>query len=156
MTNGNLGASENIQESKKKGVFICEYVPLKNPYKINDSISINVKSAWLEHHWLYSGLFSQNAKIEKKGLQLIIITDEKSLHGYLKSWLIGVDFEKNIRSASKNALITDFSYLPPDTIEWKVQNGQELSDSFPKTIIGKFALKKIPYSSGRNWQLHQK
>ncbi len=142
VTNGHLGASDNIQESKKRGVFICEYAPQKNPYKINDSLSIHVKSAWLECHWIYSGFFSEKAKIENTGLQLIIITDTSSLKGYLKTWLIGVDFEKNIRSALKNGLITDFDSMPQDTIEWKVQSGIELADSFHKTIIGKFILKR--------------
>jgi hypothetical protein len=145
ITNGNLGASEDIEDSKKREVFVCEYKTAQNPYKINDTLSIVVKSAWLEHQWRYKGLFSQNAEIEKDGYQLIVITSEGSLKGYGKNWLIGISGDRSFRYASYDALITDFKAFPKgNIIEWKVQDGAQLSGSIPKNVIGAFVLKKMP------------
>ena len=40
---GLRGASSNIEESKKNGIFIHEYFVLENPYKINDTLNITIK-----------------------------------------------------------------------------------------------------------------
>lgn len=88
--NGGLGVSLDILESQKKGVFIQEYKPVSNPLKINDSLILNIKSAWLEYTWRYEGSENEKARIvNKNDCQIIIVTDDKSLKGYNNNWLIG-------------------------------------------------------------------
>ena len=143
-SNGNLGASNDIEDSKKRGVFVCEYVTPQNPYQINDTLSIIVNSVWLEHQWRYKGLFNQKAKAEKDGYQLIVITDKKSSKGYGDNWLIGLTPDSTFRNASYDALIADFKGLPTENVmQWKVQKSHVLSNSFHKIIIGKFELRKV-------------
>jgi hypothetical protein len=142
--NGGLGASLNIKEAKKRGVFVRQYLPIENPYKINDSLTINVKSAWLEHLWRYAGSNSESADIEKDGYQLIIVADEHSLNGFNNKWLIGVTSDSTFYGGFQNAIITSFKELPKaDTLRWQVESGNQLAKSIPKTIIGKFSLVAV-------------
>jgi len=135
-----VGMSENIEESLRRNVFICEYIPLKNPVIINDSIKIAVKSAWLEKQWMHIKDYNSTKTID--GYQLIIMTEEKIKEGYDKIWTIGVDFEKNIRTCGLDCLITDFDSIPTSEVEeWDVQQGWKLNKG-KKKIIGKFSLKK--------------
>jgi len=139
--NGGLGASLNINDSKKRGVFVYQYLPVKNPYKLNDSLLINVKSAWLEHLWRYAGSNSKKADIEKDGYQLIVIADEQSLKGFNDKWLIGITSDSTFYGGFRNAIITSLKELPKsDTLKWKVQNGNQLAKSVHKDIIGSFSL----------------
>ena len=46
---GHLGASENIIDSKKNGVFICELSTDLNPYKVNDTLSLSFNDMWIEY-----------------------------------------------------------------------------------------------------------
>lgn len=139
--NGGLGVSLNIKDAKTRGVFIGQYLPPQNPYKINDSLIINVKSAWLEHMWRYTGSNSEKADIEKTGYQLIVITDAKSLKDHNDKWLIGATEDSTFVGSFKDAITTRFEELPKtDTLEWKVEKGNQLAKSIPKTIIGKFVL----------------
>jgi hypothetical protein len=143
--NGNQGSSDNIADSKKRGVFICQYIPPRNPYKVNDSITINVKEAWLEHDFIYDGFFSEKAIKLNEGYRLVINTDEKSIKGFENSnWSIGNSYTKvftSISNSETSGLHTDFNEpLDKDTITWEVQQGSELHEERPKKIIGKFEL----------------
>ncbi|MDP3146049.1 MAG: hypothetical protein Q8T03_13285 [Bacteroidota bacterium] len=135
---GHNGVSENISDSKDRGVFICEYMAPENPYHINDSIILTIKEAWIEKRWKYS---KNNSSVIWEGYQLCINTEpEKHLEDLGFGWSIGVDYERNMRTSSATSLISDFKMLPPDTIEYKVQKGDELSNNYEKVIIGKFVL----------------
>lgn len=138
---GMTGVSLNVKESKNRGVFIHSYVPPQNPYVINDSLSLNIRSAWLEHMWRYTGSNTNETDVAKEGYQLIIIADKKSLKGFNDKWLIGTSEDSTFYGTYKDAIITEFKELPAtDTIKWKVQSGNQLAKSVPKTIIGKFVL----------------
>ena len=56
---GHRGASECIDESLKRKVFIAEYTTLPNPYIINDSLNITVREAWLEKRWAYTNILEK-------------------------------------------------------------------------------------------------
>ncbi|MXV13911.1 hypothetical protein [Hufsiella ginkgonis] len=144
LTNGHLGASKDINDAKKREVFVCEYTSPTNPYRINDTLSIPVRSAWLEHQWRYKGLFSEKSQIEDNGYQLIVISDNKNLKGLYETWTIGLTSESYFRPAANDAMITDFETLPSDSVlTWKVQQGRYLSKSYSKNVIGKFELRKV-------------
>lgn len=137
---GHNGVCENIKESKNRGVFICEYMPLNNPYRINDSISLTIEEAWVERNWKYSE--NNNETVVMEEFQVCVNTYEKDIAGICFDWSIGINGDLYLRSSSKNSLIGDFKTLPPDTIEYKVQKGSEFSDNYEKIIIGKFGLVK--------------
>ena len=138
---GHRGLSENISESKERGVFVAEYKPPSNPVIINDTTKITITDAWLERQWAY----------DKKGkaiifndelFQLCVNTREADIQYLGETWSIGVDFNQSIRKSGEASLIGDFSKLPLDTIIYKVQDGTELSKNYKKVIIGNFVLIK--------------
>lgn len=138
------GISEDIEDSKKRGVYICEYIVKPNPYYINDSLHITVKEAWLERHWAHGKTKDITLLYPEPSYQLCINMEEseKDLKGIGFDWYIGIDFEKNMRTCGDNSLVSDFKTVPGDTIEYKVQKGEELSDNYEKIIIGEFVLFK--------------
>jgi len=141
MRKGMEGISADIGESKKRGVFVHKYLPPQNPYKINDSLSVYVKSAWLEHKWTYTGSFNtQETSIDSEGFTLIVISDGKSLKGFDNNWLIGAKEDSTFYGGYGSSMTTNFDKLPTtDTIVWNVQSGDH-DQSIPKIVIGKFSL----------------
>jgi hypothetical protein len=139
---GHRGASANISESKKRGVFIKEYTTYPNPYKINDTLKLNVKEAWLEKKWASGRTYDKTKLYGIESYQLSINTTEEEIKGCAITWTIGIDFDKNLRPSSTNSLIGDFKTITPDTINFKVQKGDNLSDSEQKVILGDFVLIK--------------
>ncbi|MBV6485063.1 MAG: hypothetical protein KFKLKKLM_01611 [Flavobacteriales bacterium] len=138
---GHNGTSENIEESKKRKVFICEYTVSENPFRINDTLQITVVEAWLEKQWKYPK--DPNETVIYDEFQLIINSKEEDIEGLDVKWSIGVDANKYIRTCSKSDLISDFNYLPTDTIEYLVQKGNQFKGEVPKeNIIGRFVLIK--------------
>jgi hypothetical protein len=132
--------SDTIADSKERGIFICEYKPLTNPLVVNDTIKIDIEEAWLESQWMYS---SKNGMYISAHDQLCInVKPEKHLEDLDLGWCIGIDGSLYMRKSSKTSLISDFKTLPPDTINYKVQKGSELSDNYKKTIIGQFIVIK--------------
>lgn len=140
--NGYLGASNTIDESKERNVFVQEYTVTENPYIVNDSVHIRVKSAWLEHQWRYTGNSGDKAKKEEEGYQLLLLTDTSSLKNFGKRWLIGITARGSFRIAGKNAIICDFEGFPvkKDTLKWEVQEGDDVFSVNEKKIIGTFLL----------------
>ncbi len=140
--NGGLGISLNIKDSKNRKVFIQEYKSVKNPLKINDTLIVNIKSAWLEHSWRYSGYESKEAEIENDdSYQLIVIADNHSLKGYSEDWLISSTPDSTFYKGYKGSIHTRLDNRPSsDTVAWKVQSGNVLGKANPKTIIGKLLL----------------
>jgi hypothetical protein len=131
--------SINIAESKKRGVFISEYVANPNPYKINDTLQITVKEAWLEKRWKRSKS-GETLLFPPEDYQLCIHSVEKDMKNICSKWTIGLYGDKYIRTSSRSSLIGDFKKIPGDTIEYAVQKGRSLSDIDEKIIIGKFVL----------------
>jgi len=138
---GHVGVSNGIRESKKRNIFISEYEAKPNPIKINDTLSIKVSRAWVENQWAY-GKFRNETIINNNEYQLIIEVDSNILENYGSTWTIGIDGSRYIRSCGSNCLMTDFDTLPKDIEEWKVQDGSQLDSLSTKTIIGTFKIYK--------------
>ena len=135
------GVSDNIENSKKRGVYICEYEAHPNPMKINDTIVFNVEMAWLERQWKYGKNYNNTNPME--GYQLVILTKDNIHKGFDKTWTIGIGFERHIRPCGKSCLMTDFEKLPISNKEiWKVQGGRRLNAEAVKIILGDFILYK--------------
>lgn len=144
--NGGLGVSLNIEDSKTRKVFINEYKVDDNPYRINDSLSINIKSAWLEYQWRYAGENSENAEIIENNYQMIIITDKQSLKGYDFTWFIGSKYTDNaFYEGYDNSIIISLDSFPKrNIIEWKVQSINKLNRiSESKIILGKLSVERL-------------
>ena len=137
---GQIGASNNIEESKKRHVYINEYRCNLNPYIINDSLRINVERAWVEKHWAYGHHASET--IHRGGYQLIIKTVNTNLNNYNITWTIGLYGNHYIRGCGRDCLMSDFENLPDSIESWKVQRGNYLDSSSEKEIIGQFEIYK--------------
>lgn len=133
--------SDNIEDSKKRGVFICEYEANPNPIRINDSLVFTIEAAWLEKQWRFLESFNETEPME--GYQLIIITKDDVPKGLGRTWSIGIDFKHYVRLSGEKCLITDFEKLPISNKEaWKVQKGRKLLPEDEKVILGDFILYK--------------
>jgi hypothetical protein len=133
--------SDNIKESKSKGVFLCEYIPETNPLVLNDSIRLDIKEAWIENTWTYASYSKISTSPER--CQLIILTNNTLAEGYADTWAIGVDFDRYIRPCGYDCLMTNFDSLPVGNREtWKIQAGWHLNPEAEKIIIGELVLLK--------------
>jgi len=136
------GVSDYIKDSKERGVFIQEYTVYPNPYKINDSMQITVKEAWVERQWIHTSK-PKGAKIREKGYQLAINTTEEDLEGVTLDWVIGIYSDKYVHPSSANSLVGDLDTIPGDTICYLVQN--EMSKwrlNKQPNVVGRFVLVK--------------
>ncbi len=135
------GVSDDIKDAKERGVFVKEYTVHPNPYRVNDTLEITVKEAWLEKQWIQTNR-KHGTKIENSGYQLAINTNEKDINNENLTWLIGSYHDKYLRTSSCCSLIGDFDYIPGDTIDYIVQNGEFPFDNIEIPNIGRFILVK--------------
>ncbi|MFI5148113.1 MAG: hypothetical protein ACHQRM_00155 [Bacteroidia bacterium] len=137
--NTHANISQDIAEAKQRGVLIAEYTANPNPYKLNDTLPLHVKEAWIENHWVKSG--GANSTHILQGYQLCINTEKEDIEGIdLLRWTIGINGDHYIRTCSLNSLVGDFAKLPGDTITYVVQLGDMLSDSHEVKKIGQLIL----------------
>lgn len=130
--------SGSLEDSKEDNVFISEFIAPQNPYKINDTLSINVKEAWLEHHWKYT---KSGKVVFYPGYQLIIICDRENIKQYPFLWTIGTVDGPNFRSCAKDCIMADFDDQPKESETWIVQKGMLRNNQTPE-VIGNFRLIK--------------
>lgn len=132
--------SQDIEESKENQMFVREYFAPGEIVRINDTLQLHVKCAWLEHHWR---LDSKYDPYKLEGYQLLVETEEEDLVGHGLTWQIGVDGFAYCRNASKSSLISDLRELPSEDsiLTWKVQKGYSLSDFLENEVIGEVKLK---------------
>ncbi|HRD52987.1 MAG TPA: hypothetical protein PKY96_10115 [Flavobacteriales bacterium] len=133
---GHRGISEDVQESKKRNVFISECMVSPNPFIINDSLRITVRNGWLENKWAYGSTIDETIIISE--YQLIIEVDEDDLTGYYWTWMIGDSPLAYFRPCGKGCLVSDLKSMPNSFVSWPVQKGRELHPVLDKIIIGQF------------------
>ncbi len=132
---GHRGVSSSVEASIENELFVADYEVVRNPYVINDSLSLDIKRAWLEKQWKYGE--NSSIIIIKNKYQLIVETNEGLTEEYSFDWTIGIDAKKYFRSASDNDLICDFDDLPEEKIKIIVQKGRKLKGTIDsKDIIG--------------------
>ena len=137
---GFLGASHSIKDAIDRGVYVKEYTVSPNPYKINDSLQITVKEAWLEHQWRHTNI-EEGTSIEPGGYQLCVISTEKDLKGMMGSkWSIGITEKKYLHLTSRFSLGGDFKKIPEDTLDFLVKKGSFSIDTTNIQIFGHFIL----------------
>lgn len=105
--------SLNINESKNKKAFICEYVVSKKTY--NDSIDFNYNEIWLEKKW--SNYLDKNGqekfKVVDSTAQLVINFKDDHLFTKKKYWdkFIIKDDDGNVMGSDKGILSLDADIL---------------------------------------------
>jgi len=122
--------STSIDDAKDKGVFKHEYKPLINPIIENDSIKIEVVSAWTETGWYYDDKYGKT--IRTNGDEYLRIKVKDTLSNYYGIyWEIGCGFMDYIRLAGNVDMISTLKkYRSGDTIIYYIRKGYfTLSDS---------------------------
>jgi hypothetical protein len=152
LRDGLNGASEDVGESKRRGVFVCEYGPPANPYRINDSLVLHINECWLERRWVHDKNRPTGADPYSGMYQLIMEVGPNDLRGYgKKGWTIGLDFVQNFSKPTPNALVMLFNEgAPRDTEEWLVIQGEPKKQlSGKEVVLGRLVLKRKPTAEHR-------
>jgi len=134
--------SSSIDESERRCVFIKEYISPSNPCKINDTLEIMVKEAWIEYQWYYGDNVNETWVPQNSRYQLRINSIKQDVGKYTGiDWSIGISGDKYLRSCGSTSLRGDFRNMPGDTIEYIVVKGglQNNMDTTGK-VLGKFVL----------------
>lgn len=136
---GHRGISRNIAESKEREVFVTTYSMPTNPYRVNDSLTLYIKNAWLEKRWHYTK--KQGESKSDSGYRLIIESDSLSLKNYFQTWTIGIDYMRYFEiNPNQNILHIEFDSLPSNREVFQVQKGSNLKKEGNKIIIGTLVL----------------
>jgi hypothetical protein len=133
---GHRGICSNIDESKRRGVFVSEYVSKSNPYVINDSLRLHIKSAWFEKQWSYPPNLDET--IIDSGYQFIIHIDKEDMENYSRTWSMCIDDSIFLRRCAKDCLMMDCNSMLDWKVTWTVTQGRD-QDSLKK-VIGKLSL----------------
>ncbi len=96
------GATANIEQSKKFGVFLFEYRVQDNPIQLRNGRTLHINEAWVEKGWTYTN-FSNKVNFMKPSLFNICLSiDEKDVEDYGndyskndEGWWIGIDYKKH-------------------------------------------------------------
>jgi hypothetical protein len=126
--------SPSIKESKENGAFVAEYVTPSNPYKINDTLVVHIKEAWLEKDSYFNGQ-TRRITIQDNGYQLLINAEENDLERFGISWNILTKDGRYFYGHNAIPIVQDFDSPLADTLQYRVENDSHV-------IIGKFILIK--------------
>ncbi len=130
--------STKISDSKENGMFVKDFKVDGEIWKINDTLQVRIKSAWMEKHWRLDKNYKPYAI---DGFQMYIETYEEDVKGEELFWSIGTDAYHYFRKASKSCLMSDFQEMPTDSVLiWQVQKGTGLNDDPDKIILGEVSL----------------
>ena len=136
--------SGTIEESKGRGVFIKEYTVPSNPCKINDTLQITVKEAWVEYEWYFGDNENETNVLADPGYQIRVNSTKQDIGKYNSiDWSIGIRGDKYLVPCSRSSLEGRLENLPGDTIEYIVVKGCIVNnmDTTGK-VLGKFVLIK--------------
>lgn len=136
------GTTHSILDSKKLGVFVCEYKPLhKNPYPVNDSLQIIIEESWAERSWSYA----------KHGIWLFDGVDSFFINIKTNANFNGYNFENHFQAMDDNGLGSTGPNLLqaqrsslPDTITYFLVKGHNIvNPDIQNSSIGEFKLVKL-------------
>lgn len=140
---GSSGASKDISDAKKRGVFLAAYHVNPNPYPINDTLQITIEEAWIERKWRHGG--KNDETVILSGYQLCVNTTKKDVEKIAYPYnTIGIGSGHYLKESSEDSYTGDLDLIPSDTIQYLVQHGNNLMDdsSLKKQVIGKLILIK--------------
>jgi hypothetical protein len=149
---GTRGFSNGIEESKKNGTFVFEYLPDKNEYSFGDSISFQVTEAFVERGWGHGN--NQNPIKDtwngnpSKDYQLVMVVKGVCCNQYGVDWSIEQKEGGGFSAKSENKMATTFKKENiKDTLIYDVIKGVALrGDDFDRNILGRIVLIKKPSS----------
>lgn len=136
-------SSTSIEQSKKIGTFLSEYMPSK--LYINDSIQFLIKEVFTEKQYGQYTYSNPSYTIETNKSQLIIILKQKIsfLKGYSSTWRLGVNLDKPDRLS----VLFDTIELPDsisiDVLKIDIDTVTGLAGKLDNEKIGKFTLVKL-------------
>ncbi len=146
------GSSDDISESKRRGVFLWEYKPAKNPIRIRDGEYLDIVEVWAERSWIYPE-FSRDTEIQPNIYQIVIKANPKGLYHYyerhfdhekpetaINHWTIGVDYQWVFYMPSDENLMCEMYSLPDSCEVFPIQRGTDIGDRKPHVIIGELRL----------------
>jgi len=142
---GSPGASDSIADSRSKGVFIAKYESDNDVIKINDTITLTIKEAWVEKKWNYGsygyGKISLNIDTAfGGGYQLIINVKDKIPCHYGFNWYIGEGYDRYFTSGGDYYFCSAFKILPKNVETWEVHSGSFSKERVNENVIGKIIL----------------
>ena len=137
------GVSEDIEDSKKKKVFILELVRDKT-IKINDTLKIYVKEAWIEDMWTHECYRKIKRDMNFRGCQYqLCVNSVNELPFYSIDWEIGYSLEESFRYTSKTSLVMDLTEPRLDNYCIPVYKDYLQNDINKNIKIGDFCLKSL-------------
>lgn len=139
----NLSSSKSIDDAKRKGVFVREYIVVKSETYLPQSTNFGIKEVWLESLFYSRRFLGSIKKTEKYSLRFNTENELKQFR--TRQWQIGKNIEKNIRVAGKKAFISNFEFFPvQDTIVYDIIESDNLQANFngKYKIVGKLTLAK--------------
>ncbi|ARN78769.1 hypothetical protein BST97_12620 [Nonlabens spongiae] len=132
------GISININDSKKRGVFITEY-EIKQKLILGDSIRISPSEVWLEKVWRYDPEDPSNSISKNNNTYQVVLTAEKetpfSVSGLSFKYTIGVNSNQYLRKCGETCLIGDLAEKPGDTLLYKLKKGAYPNGDYKKEDI---------------------
>ena len=75
---GHLEISNSIDHAKKNNVFVQSLSAQNNNIKVNDSLTLILKEAWIEYSWSYEWNKSDLVPVKDTNLQYIVLTFKNS------------------------------------------------------------------------------
>jgi len=134
-------SSTNMEDSRKEGLYLFEYYPLK--IKLLDTISLQIKEVFAEKQFRYQDYNDLSYIISRDKSQVIIVLNDKiTTQGFLDVW----KFDNfNYRSPYRLCYRLN-SPIPPDSLLVKVlkvdinENGLAGKDNNKE--IGSFVLRR--------------
>ena len=146
------GSSDDISESKRRGVFLWEYKPEKNPIRIRDGEYLDIVEIWAERSWAYPE-FSRGTELRPKHFQIVIRARPEGLTHYYynnfdgeeksssRHWTIGVNNRRVFYTRESGKLVHEQYQQPPDSCEvFPIQQGHDLSGRIQPVIIEQLRL----------------
>ncbi len=145
------GSSDDISESKRRGVFLWEYQPAKNPIHIRDGEYLDIVEVWAERSWIYPE-FSRDTKIQSKSYQIVMSVKPNGLtHYYLnnydyggadnKQWTVGIDYQRMFNTREDGKLVYEQQGQSLDSCEvFLIKQGNQMNKPVEPVILEKLKL----------------
>jgi hypothetical protein len=115
--------SPSIKVSKENTAFVEEYIPISNPLKINDTLKIRVKEAWIEQECYFDGK-NDRVIVTGPGYKLLVTLEDDLPNSVVFKGFSG---ENGI------PIVGHYPAPPRDTIDCNIEN-------YDHVVLGKFVL----------------
>ena len=111
---GTHGITSDSEESKKRGVWVCDYTLTDSMLVISPTIHLTVKEAYLERRWRYGKeSLSETTVNPEDGYWFIVkFTDDANLRYMTFTWTIGSSWKNSFRTTNKHSIVLELKEVP--------------------------------------------